>query len=385
MHDAAMSETTRLIHGNAAALSERTPAPPIQRGSTVLLDGVKAMSDPAIVNYGRSGLITHKTLRHALRDLEHADDVFLYPSGLAAITGTLFAVLSAGDEILLCDSVYNPTRRFLAGTLARFGVTARYYAPSATAAEIVAMAIPATRAIMLESPGSLTFEMQDVPDIARLARSAGILTLIDNTWAAGMLFKPLDHGVDVSVQALTKYVCGHSDVFMGSAAVRGDLVETLARSSYEIGWSVSPDDAYAAVRGLRTLHTRLAHHGKSALAVAQWLEQQSEILSVMCPGLPTDPGHAIWKRDFTGLSGLIGIVLRPEVANRVPDMIETLSLFGLGYSWGGFESLAIPADPQLESRTCGHRYAGPVVRLHIGLEDVSDLIDDLRRGLDALH
>lgn len=378
-------EQTRLIHGDSPCNAlQRTPGPPIQRGSTVLLPSCEALYDGGKVTYGRVGLSTQRTLRDALRTLENADEAFLYPSGLTAITGTLLALLSSGDEVLACDTVYNPTRRFLAGTLARYGVRARYYDPAEGAEKIRAMITPATRVIFLESPGSLTFEMQDIPAIAAMAKEAGVLTVIDNTWAAGVLFKPLDHGVDVSIQSLTKYVCGHSDVFMGVAAAKGAAADLLAHSSYETGWAVSPDDAYMAIRGLRTLHTRLAHHGAAALRVAEWLEAQPEVHSVMCPALPSDPGHAIWKRDFTGICGLIGAILEPASDAAVAHMVEQLELFGLGFSWGGYESLAIPCDPQLKARTHKLSYPGPLLRLHIGLESVDDLILDLRQGLDTL-
>lgn len=378
-------EQTRLIHGNTPCDAlQRTPGPPIQRGSTVLLPTCEALYDGGKVTYGRVGLSTQRILRDALRDLENADEAFIYPSGLTAITGTLLALLSAGDEVLACDTVYNPTRRFLAGTLARYGVKARYFDPADDAETIRSMITPATRMIFLESPGSLSFEMQDIPAIAAMAKEAGVMTVIDNTWAAGVLFKPLDHGVDVSIQSLTKYVCGHSDVFMGLAAAKGAAADMLASSSYEVGWAVSPDDAYMAIRGLRTLRTRLAQHGAAAMEVAEWLAAQPEVHSVMCPALPSDPGYAIWKRDFTGMCGLIGAVLEPVSDEAVTAMVERLELFGLGFSWGGYESLAIPVDPQLAARTHKRNYPGPLLRLHIGLENVDDLIADLRQGLDTL-
>lgn len=378
-------ESTRLIHGDPACENLlRTPGPPVQRGSTVLLPNSEAIYDAARVTYGRGGLATQRALRDALRDLEHGEEAFLFPSGLAAITGTLMALVSSGDEVLVCDSVYNPTRRFLAGTMARYGVRARYFEPSAGADALAAMITPATRVIFLESPGSLTFEMQDVPAIAAFARERGILTVIDNTWAAGVLFKPLDHGVDVSIQSLTKYVCGHSDVFMGLAAAQGRAVELIVKSSYETGWAVSPDDAYMALRGMRTLHTRLAQHGAAALTMSQWLAGQSEVASVLCPALPDFAGHAIWKRDFTGICGLIGVVLKPVPGAAIARMLESLRLFGLGYSWGGFESLALPCDPQLAVRTCAGKFEGSLLRLHVGLENADDLIADLRHGLDRL-
>lgn len=383
-HSNQYSESTRLVHGARQPDLPRTPAPPVQRGSTVLLPNASALYDSSHVNYGRGGLATHRALRDALAELEHAERVFLFPSGLAAITGTLQALTSSGDEVLVCDSVYNPTRRFLGGTMERFGVKARYFDPAADIATIAAMITPATRLIYLESPGSLSFEMLDVPAIAQLARSRGVLTMIDNTYAAGVLFKPLDHGIDVSIQALTKYVCGHSDVFMGAASARGEVAARLAQSSYEVGWSVSPDDAYQALRGLRTLHTRLAHHGASALKVATWLAQQPEVQSVLCPALPNFRGHELWHRDFSGICGLIGAVMRPASSAAIDAMLDSLRLFGLGYSWGGFESLAISCDPQLQSRQYCGSYAGPLLRFHVGLESVDDLIADLRQGLDRI-
>jgi len=342
------------------------------------------LNDTSRPTYGRVGLETQSVLADALAELECAEKAFLFPSGLTAITGTLLALLQSGDEVLASDCVYSPTRAFLEGTLRRFGVTARYFDPSDDVEAIAARITPATRVIFMESPGSLTFDMQDVPAIVELARQRNILTVIDNSWSAGVFFKPLDHGVDVSIQALTKYVCGHSDIFMGVAAAQGPAVAMLEKAGYEIGWAVSPDDAYMAMRGLRTLHMRIARHGEAALDVATWLAEQPEVLSVLSPALPDFPGHAIWKRDFTGACGLFGIVLNPVSEQAVEAMLNGLELFGLGYSWGGFESLVIPCDAQLAQRTCQKPYGGPVLRLHVGLEDVEDLKADLRRGLDRL-
>jgi len=383
--DSLGEENTRMVHCATECTSlVRTPGPPVQRGSTVLLADAKAIYDHKQVTYGRSGLVTQAALSAALADLEGAEQAFLYPSGLAAITGALLAICSSGDALLVSDSVYGPTRRFIEGTLVRYGVSVRYFPPTASAAEVATLITPATRAIFLESPGSLSMDMQDVPGIAAVARARGVLTLIDNTWAAGVLFKPLSHGVDISIQSLTKYVCGHSDVFMGMAAASGAAAKLLARATLEIGWAVSPDDAYMALRGLRTLHTRLAQHGTSALSVATWLAEQPEVDLVLCPALEACPGHDLWARDFSGICGLFSFVLKPDYANRVDAMLDSLSLFGLGYSWGGFESLAIPCDPQFDCRTCSDTFGGPLVRIHIGLEAVPDLIADLRHGLDQL-
>lgn len=380
-----LNETTRMVHGGACEDGlVRTPGPPVQRGSTILLRHSRHIYDKSLVTYGRGGLATQATLRSALEDLERADQVQLYPSGLAAITGTIQALTRSGDEVLVSDSVYNPTRRFLEGTMRRFGVTTRYFRPGSDADAVAALVTPATRLIYLESPGSLTLDMQDVPAIAAMARARGVLTAIDNTYAAGVLFKPLDHGVDVSMQSLTKYVCGHSDVFMGMAAARGEAAAMLAESSHEVGWAVSPDDAYMALRGLRTLHMRLAQHGAATLRIAHWLAAQPEVGTVLCPALPSDPNHALWSRDFTGLCGVISIVLDGAPDAAVNEMLDSLKLFGLGYSWGGFESLVIPCDPQLAARCFPVVKAGPMLRLHIGLEDPDDLINDLRQALDRL-
>jgi cysteine-S-conjugate beta-lyase len=381
-----MTEETRLIHsGLAQTPLARTVGPPIQRGSTVLLPNAAALYDhESQVTYGRQGLAAQSALMAALAELEHADGVTLYPSGLAALTGAMLAVLSAGDEILVVDSIYKPTRRFCDTVLQRYGVGVRYYPASLDAKALIAACSPATRLIVLESPGSLSFEFQDVPAIAAAARSRGVLTLIDNTWGAGLLFKPLDHGVDISVQALTKYVGGHSDVFMGSAAVRApDLVEALEDGVLNIGWAVSPDDAYQTLRGLRTLATRMARHDASGRQVAAWLAKREEVGQVLHPALPNAPGGEIWRRDYSGACGLFAFTLRPAPAAAAAAFLDALQVFGLGFSWGGFESLAIDCDPQLSGRSARCDYGGPLIRLHIGLEDPLDLIADLERGFAA--
>jgi cystathionine beta-lyase len=380
------SLSTRLIASHADGQALRpTPAPAVQRGSTILLSSASDIYDKSQQTYGRGGLTTHTLLRDMLAQLEAAEEVTLYPSGLAAITGALLALTSAGDEVLAVDTIYGPTRRFFEGMLKRFGVATRYYAPTASANDLAAMISPQTRLIFMESPGSLTFEMQDVPGIAAMARNAGLFSVIDNSYAAGILFKPLDHGVDVSVQALTKYVCGHSDTFMGSAAAKGPAADLLKTAYREIGWMVSPDDAYSAIRGLRTLCTRMTQHGASALTVAKWLQSQPQVETVLCPALPSDPNHEIWLRDFNGINGLVGFELKAGHAHQVATFLDRLQIFGLGYSWGGFESLAINANPQLTQRVCrAGVVTGPLIRLHIGLENVDDLVVDLSQALSSL-
>lgn len=381
-----MSDETRLIHaGKAADTLARTVGPPIQKGSTVLLPNAEALyDDDNYLTYGRAGLSAQAALQEALAVLESAVGVSLYPSGIAAISGVCVALLKAGDEVLIVDNIYKPVRRFADHVLKRFGVGVTYYDPRTAPETLVETASPATRLILMESPGSLSFEMQDVPRIAELARAKGILTAMDNTWGAGLIFKPLEHGVDLSLQALTKYVGGHSDVFMGSAAARDPkLVRQLAEGVHHMGWAVSGEDAYAILRGLRTLPTRMARQGESGLTVAAWLHDQPEVASVLHPALPGAPGHELWQRDYKGACGLFGFVLKPGPKAAVNAFLDALKLFGLGFSWGGFESLAIWCDPQLKVRRFGRDYGGPLMRLHVGLEDPADLIADLRRGLDA--
>jgi cystathionine beta-lyase len=381
-----MAEETCLIRaGQAPQKLARTVGPPIQKGSTVLLpDAASLYDDEHHVTYGRAGLAAHEALREALAVLEIGVGVALYPSGVAAITGPLLALLKAGDEILVADTVYKPTRRFCDQMLKRFGMAVTYFDPRTPPEALVGGASDKVRLIFMESPGSLSFEMQDVGRVAELARERKILTAIDNTWAAGLTYKPLEHGVDLSIQALTKYVGGHSDVFMGSCAARDPaLVRALRDGVHQMGWSVSPEDAYQILRGLRTLPVRMARHDASGRVVAAWLCGQPEVVQVLHPALPGAPDHELFKRDYTGACGLFGFVLKPAPKAAVDAFLDALSLFGLGFSWGGFESLAIACDPQLVIRQFRHEYGGPLIRLHVGLEDPQDLIADLRKGLDA--
>jgi cystathionine beta-lyase len=379
---AAPGEATRMIHpAPDGDIVLRTAAPVLQRGTTVLLENCEAFGRTT-PSYGRSGLATQTALRRSLCELENGEVAELYPSGLAALSGAILAVCRAGDEILICDTIYGPTRRFAETTMADFGVTTRYFPADLQPDEFEALIGNATRLIVLESPGSLTLDVVDIPAIAALARVRGVLTLIDNTYAAGVLFKPLDHGVDISVQALTKYVCGHSDVFMGAAVARGEAGAMLKRSSRSIGWAVSSDDAYLALRGLRTLHTRLARHGESALEVAAWLVAQPQVREVLCPALAGAKGHDLFKRDFAGSNGLVSFVLDAPEAAATP-FLDALRIFGLGFSWGGFESLAIPCNDQLRGRRFAPDLEHPVIRLHIGLENTADLIAELRTALTA--
>lgn len=343
-----------------------------------------ALYDDAQTTYGRAGLATHEALTEALTELENAATVKLFPSGLAAMTGTLLAVLKAGDDVLVTDAIYKPTRRFCDRVLSRFGVTVRYYPPGASPDELMGLCASQTRLIVMESPGSLTFEVQDAPGIAALASVRGILTLMDNTWAAGLYFKPLDHGIDLSVQALTKYVGGHSDVFMGSAATRKpNLARALDQAVLDFGWGVSAEDAYMVLRGLRTLPTRMARHQQSGLLVADWLSSHPRVGKIFHPALEGSPGHDLWRRDFSGGAGLFAFVLNAAGVAETKLFLDALKLFGLGFSWGGFESLAISCDHQLKMRSLAPDFGGPLMRLHVGLENVDDLIADLRQALDV--
>ena len=381
----AHDETRAVRAGPLERPLPKTVGPPIQKGSTVLLpDAASLYDDVNLVTYGRQGLSAQFALEAALAELEGAAGVSLYPSGLAALTGALLAVLKAGDEVLVSDVVYKPSRRFCDRVLTRFGMSVRYFDPRQPPEALVGSATEATRLILMESPGSLSFEVQDVPRVAELARARGILTAADNTWGAGYLFKPLEHGVDLSIQALTKYVGGHSDLFMGSAAAKQPkLVRALSDGVINLGWSVSGEDAYTMLRGLRTLPTRLARHQASGLAVAQWLRGRPEVVRVFHPALPGAPDHELWARDYSGACGLFGFSLKPAPKAAVDAFLDALALFGLGFSWGGFESLAIACDPQLVIRDVQRDYGGPLIRLHVGLEHPDDLIADLERGFSA--
>jgi cystathionine beta-lyase len=380
-----MDDKTRLIRaGHAAEPLVKTVGPPIQKGSTVLLPNAAALyDDDHFVTYGRQGLSAQNALMEALAELEGAAGVALYPSGVAAITGSMLAVLKAGDEVLVTDAVYKPTRRFFDHAMKRFGVKTTYFDTAIEPERLVGEASDGVRLIFMESPGSLSFEMQDLTRVAELARARKILTAADNTWAAGHLYRPLEHGVDISIQALTKYVGGHSDVFMGCAGARDPaIVRLLEDGVLHLGWSVSGEDAYQMLRGVRTLPTRLEAQGLAGLKVAAWLSDQAEVVEVYHPALPGAPDHALWKRDYRGACGLFAFALKPGPEAAVNAFLDALTLFGLGFSWGGFESLALVCDPQLKVRDHRRDYGGPLIRLHIGLEAPDDLIADLRQALD---
>ena len=383
---------TLLAHAGGDT-SERHGAvnPPVYRASTFVFPTVaawEASRDPAsrfdIIRYGQLATPTTLALEEAIAALEGGYRAMLVPSGLAAVTVALQALVRAGDHILVADTVYPPTRIFCEHTLKRFGVTTTYYDPL-IGAKISSLIQPNTRLVFLESPGSMTFEVQDVPAITAIARERGIYTLLDNSWATPYLFPAFEHGVDVSILAATKYIGGHSDVMMGTITTTEPLYQRVRSEVAELGLCVSSDDAYLALRGLRTLSVRLERHQRNAVRVAEWLQERPEVARVTYPALPDSPGHAMWKRDFSGASGLFGVELRPVSKPAIDAMLNSLQLFGMGASFGGFESLAIPMDPRPYRTVTRWPHDGPLIRLHVGLEDPNDLIADLAQAFDRMR
>ena len=360
---------------------------PVWRASTILYDTVADLragtrTDPHHrLFYGRKGTPTQWSLADALTSLEPgAEGTFLYCSGVAAIAAALLSVLEPGDELLMTDSAYDPSRSMANGLLKRLGITTRFYDPL-IGAGIADLIGDTTAAILLESPGSLTFEVQDVPAITAAARARGVATVLDNTWATPLLFPAMAHGVDLSVLACTKYVVGHSDVMLGSVTAAPSRWAALRDTSFALGQVASPDDCWLASRGLRTMAVRLKQHEASALAIARWLAEQPGVDRVLHPALPSCPGHDIFARDFKGASGLFAFVLDGGDDAARAALIDGLEHFDIGYSWGGFESLALPVDPARYRTATRRDDAGPLVRLQIGLEDADDLVADLDRGL----
>lgn len=333
--------------------------------------------------YGRRGAPTQWALADALTALEEgAHGTVLYPSGVAAIAGCMLAVLKPGERLLMADNAYDPTRSMALGLLARLGVQTTFFDPRDLAGFPALVA--GAQAVWLEVPGSLTFEMCDVPALAAMARAAGAVIILDNTWASPLGFSALTHGCDIVMMSLSKHVGGHSDLMMGSASAGKRWYTALRRVSQELGQVVSPDDAAFAARGLRTMGVRLEAQTKAALAIAQWLEAQSQVARVACPMLPSDPGHALWARDFTGGCGLFSFVLASDDPAASARVVDALELFGIGYSWGGYESLALAITPE-DYRSCMVGTGGaPAIRLSIGLEDTGDLIADLGQGLKQI-
>ncbi len=381
MHDA-----TRLVTGGRSHPDEpHLVNPPVCRGSTVLFPTLAALEGRSArggMSYGRQGTPTTFALQDAFAELEGADGCRAVASGKAAVVLALTALVESGDHVLVTDNVYGPTRQFCDRVLARFGVETTYFEPM-LGAGIEALMRPDTRVVFTEAPGSQTFEVQDVPAIARVAKAHGAWTLMDNTWATPLFFRPYDKGVDVTIHAATKYVVGHSDAMMGLVTWKGAVGDRIDAGLRDFGAPAGPDDCYLALRGLRTMGVRLQQHQSAALEVARWLEGRPEVQRVLHPALASCPGHDVFRRDFAGSSGLFGAVLKPYGPAALAAMFDGMQLFGMGYSWGGYESLMIPGHPV---RTAGQAPGdGVLIRLHVGLEAVPDLIADLEAGFARLR
>ncbi|MHA1517457.1 MAG: cystathionine beta-lyase [Alphaproteobacteria bacterium] len=357
---------------------------PVYRGSTVLYPTLECLEkDRQHFSYGRLGTPTVEALQSSLAELEGGDATLLTPSGLSAISTVLLAFVSSGDHVLVSDSVYRPTRRFCDNVLKRLGVTTTYYDPCISAG-IAELITENTKLVFTESPGSQTFEVQDIPAIAAAAHDRSAIVVMDNTWATPLYFKPFEHGVDVSIHAATKYIVGHADAMLGVITTNAATTAAIDRTHDELGLCPGPEDVFLALRGLRTLSVRLEQHQRSGLDLAVWLANRTEVERVLHPALPGDPGHALWQRDFTGASGLFAIVLKPYPREALAAMLDALDLFGMGYSWGGYESLILPFDPRRYRSVTTWGEKGPALRLHAGLEHIDDLKADLEAGFGRL-
>lgn len=377
---------TRLAHaGRDRKLTQGGVNPVVQRASTVIVESASKLFEPGGWTYGRHGTATHEALKQALMELEEAQHCALVSSGLLACTIPFLAFCEAGSHALVGDNCYGPTRRFCDRTLKRWGCEVEYF-DTTIGAGISKLMRPNTKQVFFESPGSQTFEVADAPAFAQAAKAAGAVSVLDNTWSGGVFLKPLALGIDISVQANTKYISGGADVISGALLTnRDDLISRLKETIADVGSNLSPDDAYATLRGLRSLPSRMAHHQEAGLTVARWLAKHPAVARVLHPALDGDPGHSLWKRDFTGASGLFSIVLKPASTKQVHAFLDALELFGLGFSYGGFESLAIHCNPQIKRTATTTDLGGPVIRLSIGLEDPADLITDLEQALSRVE
>ena len=387
-----MKEDTKLVHlGRGPSSFEGTVNLPVYRASTILstdmdsyihrFDDEKNFTD---ITYGARGTQNSRALGEAIADLEGGHGTIVTTSGLSAISVTLGALVSAGDHILISDSVYGPTRTFCNQVLSRYGVTTEYYSPYIGDA-IAELIQKNTRLVLMEAPGSLTFEMQDIPGITRAAKEKGVLTVMDNTWATPVFFRPLEHGVDISIQAGTKYIAGHSDLVIGMVtSARETTHKMMVSHAQNLGDAASPDDCYLALRGLRTLSVRLYRQQESTLKVAAWLADQPQVYRVLYPALPGDPGHALWKRDFKGASSLFGLAMHSEDETAVKAMADSLRYFQIGSSWGGYESLIAFNHMPVARERVPWTEKPFMLRVHIGLEDPEDLIADLTQGLPRI-
>lgn len=387
-----MKKDTKLINaGRDKKWTRGVVNPPVERASTVVFDSVKAMKHAGanktkqVLYYGRRGTSTSFAFSDAMTDLEGGAGCALYPSGTAAIVNAILAFVKTGDHILMVDSAYEPTRDYCNNILAKMGVETTYYDPM-IGADIKKLIQPNTSVVFLESPGSITMEVQDVPAISKVAHEHDCVVILDNTWGSGINFQPFDYGVDVSVQAATKYIVGHSDAMLGTATATEACWPQLRESSYTMGQCTSPDDLYLALRGMRTLSVRMKQHEKNALTIAHWLATRPEVETVLHPALPSCPGHEFFARDFTGANGLFSFVLNRGNAAALTELLDGMHHFKMGYSWGGFESLILGISSVQSMRsTTTWPYKYPLIRLHVGLEDTDDLIADLTAGFERLN
>ncbi|MEZ8011218.1 MULTISPECIES: cystathionine beta-lyase [Vibrio] len=388
------NKTTKLITaGRDKKWTNGVVNPPVQRASTVVFNTVEEKRKATInranktLFYGRRGTTTHFAFQDAMVEVEGGAGCALYPCGTAAISNAILSFVETGDHILMVDTCYEPTRDFCDTIMKKMGVETTYYEPT-IGEGIQDLIKPNTKVLFTESPGSVTMEVQDIPTLARIAHEHDIIVMLDNTWAAGVNFSPFDFGVDISIQAATKYIVGHSDVMLGTAVANEKCWDQLREQSYLMGQCVSPDDAYLGLRGIRTLDVRLRQHAENSLKVAKWLETRPEVDHVRHPALESCPGHEFFKRDFTGGNGLFSFVLKNSNTKATTALLDGMTHFSMGYSWGGFESLILANEPSSFNslRTVANpNFEGTLIRVHIGLEDVDDLIADLEAGLDRYN
>lgn len=383
---------TQLAHlGRDSANNHGIVNPPVYHASTVLYESladVRTRQKPlrkGETQYGRAGTPTTFAFEDTVAALDGGYGAVALPSGLAAVAAAYLSFVEQGDHILVSDSVYQPNRRFCLGPLKDFGVETEFYDPH-IGADIAKLIRPNTKVIFVESPGSLTFEVQDIPAIAAAAHEKDVVVLADNTWASPFFCRPLELGVDVVVHAGTKYLVGHADAMLGVIVAKTkELYQRIRTRSQLYGYTVGPDDLYLGLRGIRTLSVRMARHHETGLKLAQWLQARPEVAEVFHPGLPDNPGHAIWQRDFSGASGLFGLALKPCSDRQLAAMVDNFEIFGMGFSWGGYESLCVVSTPSKIRTAVPWTHEGPTIRLHAGLEDPEDLIADLAAGLERLN
>lgn len=377
-------ETRLALAGRDTTRHDGAVNPAIHRATTLVIDDTADLYNTPKKTYALEGMAVQDALKDALLAIEGGAAVTLAPSGLGACTLALLTIARAGGELLVVDSAYGPTRRFCNTVLHRLGVRTTYFDPH-IGGDIAGLINENTCGVFLESPGSITFEVQDVPAIAAAAKARGVPTILDNTWSAGLYFKPFEHGIDLSVQALTKYQAGHADAFMGAVLSATPQMGERVKATYkQLGLGASPDDAYLVLRGMRSLSVRLDRQAASGLRIARWLETRPEVARVIHPALPSHPDHALWKRDFTGAAGVFGAVLKPVDDAKLKVMLENYALFSMGFSWGGYESLIIPCDDNITRTATPWKAEGPMIRLSIGLEHPDDLIADLTQGFARL-